>query len=198
MFRLFLTALPLLATQAAAQAGCPTPADMARGIEVTFSTGDRIVYRSSDQPGQVVADAYTQDGMPSRSVLAPGGLSLSTEGRHPVHGPYHVNFTYDLPPGGAIPSIEPGMRQSVVSTGVGIDTEFEVRQQWVTGDLAYVKLDGCTYQSIVAFVANETEHGLTQLQFLYLPEFNIRMVLSLQVEAMPPEVMSVTGFAAVP
>jgi hypothetical protein len=180
--------------QVLSQQGCPTAADLSRGIEATFATGDRIVYRAGGEPGTVLGEGAGPEGTSYRGIVAPGGFSVSGAGVTPDGQPYAVRFDYGRP-GGELPRIAPGMRERIAFTTVTSDREIPMVQQWVAGEVEPVTLSGCTYEGIRVLVADEG--GFAQ-QFLYLPDLGIRMVEWQEWEGRPRVVMTLTGFRVLP
>lgn len=164
--------LALQAGMAVAQAGCPTEADLARGIRIDFADGTYETYRDRGA-GVVVVDGAD-----------PEGNGYQMELGHGIHLLAYVNLTdgvaddtsrisYDY--GRAVDELPLPQAGGRWSSGVTVTDQYGERSepqthQW--SQATTVDIGGCSYEMIEAVIGYKTGDGYRE-SVEYLPALGL-------------------------
>jgi hypothetical protein len=185
-------ALCLFAAPALAQDGCPTAADLARGVQGSYDTGRQELFRAGDRPEVVAMERTGPDGRRDRVGLARGFHWLTWEVEGSPTGP--SAYEYGLPPGvlpGVLPVPAPGGRWATAVSD-GSPRAASLRQVHAYGPLDRLEVGGCACDAIEALVvwhypAHEPSPVIVTSRSLFLPELGFAVEIELQLADSPPE-----------
>lgn len=181
-------ALCLSAAPALAQDGCPTAADLAHGIRVSYDTGRQELFRAGDRPEVVAMERTGPDGRLDRVGLAQGFHWLTWEVKGSPTGP--STYGYELPPD-VLPEPAPGGRWATAVSD-GRPRASSLRQVHAYGPLGRLEVGGCAYDAIEALVVwhypiHEASPVIVTSRSLFLPELGFAVEVELQLADSPPE-----------
>ncbi len=167
-FALALGAAPVLA-----QTSCPTAADLARGIQLTYDDGTVEVYRSTDRAG--VIDVYGEDpfGYAYRMLIAHGTHLLMYE--EVVNGASDPNSrqTYDYGVSVAnMPVPFPGGRWAVDVIATTVEGPRSETQVQAYDAIVTQRIGPCRYDRIEAVIAYDTADDYIE-GIHFLPELGL-------------------------
>lgn len=191
MFNAASAALCLLtlASPVLAQTGCPTGADLDRGIEFTFSTGSVEVYRRT-AAGVVAVNGVGPDGQIYRMELAHGAQVLLYE--NIVNGVpepgSRVVYDYGLPPA-QIPEPVSGENWQAEATVTASGGSYVEAQTRTTGKPQNVVVAGCAYAGFDVLIAYATDDHYTE-NLRYLPALGLGYLLWKKTDGNSREVVS--------
>lgn len=174
--RLPLLATPIflaLAVPLAAQSACPTLADRATGISVSFEDGSTEVFRPGNDPAVTIVDGVDTDGFAYRMELIHGTHLLVYE--NVVDGrpdpASRVSYDYGMAPS-AMPVPVPGGRWKADVTATAVDGPRPEAQVQAYDVAVSVDIGGCTYDRIEVLIAYDTTDFYTE-SVHYLPALDI-------------------------
>ncbi len=168
--------LALQAGMAMAQAGCPTAADLARGIRIDFADGSFETYRDTGA-GVVVVDGADPEGFGYQMELGHGIhlLSYVNVNDGVVDDTSRISYDYGRAVG-ELPLPEAGGRWSspvTVNDQYGPRSEPQTHQ-W--SQISTVDIGGCSYDMIEAIIGYKTGDGYRE-SVEYLPELGLGYLL---------------------
>lgn len=162
----------LQAGVALAQAGCPTAADLARGIRVDFADGSYEVYRDAGA-GVVVVQGEDVEGYGYQMELGQGIhlLTYANVMDGAVDATSQISYDYGRA-ASELPLPEAGGRWS---SAVTVNDQYGERSepqthQW--SQVATVDIGGCSYDMIEALIGYKTGDGYRE-SVEYLPALGL-------------------------
>lgn len=160
------------AETAMAQAGCPTGADLGRGIRVEFADGSTETFRDLGG-GMIMVDGVDQDGFGYQMELGHGLhlMSYANADGNVVDTQSKITYDYGLPVE-ALPLPTPGGRWS---TPVTVLDQYGTRsepQTHVWSQVSRVDIGGCSYDMIEAVISYKTGDGYRE-SVEYLPQLGM-------------------------
>lgn len=173
MIRLVAALCAILPAGAAlAQTGCPTAADLDRGISIEFPDGGSETYRRT-APGLVSAVGREANGSTYTMALAQGFHLLFWEASDDPSS--RVSYDYGVAPQ-AMPVPTAGGRWRTAVTVTASDGTRQEPQTHAYGALVPVTIGNCTYQSIEGVIAYATTDNYVE-SVIYLPELGFGYLL---------------------
>jgi hypothetical protein len=157
---------------ALAQAGCPTAADLARGIVLEFADGSVETFRNSG-PELISVEGIDADGFGYLMELVKGLhlLSYANTENGVVDSNSRVVYDYgvDL---AVLPLPEPGGRWASGVTATDVYDSWSEPQSHVWGQMSTVDIGGCSYDMIEALISYKTGDGYTE-SVEFLPQLGL-------------------------
>jgi hypothetical protein len=183
-------AITLLPGLAAAQAACPTAADLDRGIRVTFADGGTETFRNAAS-GLVSVAGRESDGLGFEMDLGQGFHLMSWEGT--TNGQLDgAALRYDYGVGASDlprPVAGKGWRSEVTVTDIN-----DVRSEPQThryGQISSIVIGDCTYQMMEIVIAYATGDNYVET-LRYLPELGISYLVWNEADGMEPDPVEAT------
>lgn len=159
--------LALAPLAAAAQDGCATRADLARGIAVTYDHGGTDTFRAHpDIPGAVIWQGEFQGMNLGTTVLAQGYIYLSSVS--PASGGEEVVYDYGILPAD-LPVPRPGSDWEGVATVSAGGVESTERQSHSYGVAGSLTLGPCTWTLVPVTI----DYPANREDLLWFPDLGL-------------------------